>query len=193
MEADDAIAIASDKEYKTTVIISADKDLLQVPGWHASWPYYGETASKAFFVSEEESWKAFFKQLLIGDQSDNIPGLYRIGPSSQCVKDVLNLTHPADMFEVCQFEYEKRFGSYWKQFIEENGTLLWLLRHEEDSFKKRMQWFLEEGYRRQEQRRDAATFLMRLNGEALSTTPLESSSFTTQILTVISNEATASQ
>lgn len=85
-EADDLLAIYYNEfdhnlEGKA-IIVSQDKDLSQVPGWH--WHMgteehnkYGKKGEK-FFISEEEGLRNFYKQLLTGDATDTIPGLYQI-------------------------------------------------------------------------------------------------------------------
>lgn len=152
MEADDAIAIASDKTKDsweaTTIICSKDKDLRQVHGWHYDWPTNQSKQEEIFWVSEKGAWKSFFKQCLIGDPVDNILGLYGIGPKSSCVDQLNDVADEVEMFSIVKREYVRRFGAYWKLFLEETGTLLWLLRFEGDSFKDRLEWLLENEYQR---------------------------------------------
>lgn len=67
MEADDAVAI--EQKGDETCIVSIDKDLLQVPGWHYSW-------KKGYrYVTEFQGHQWFYQQLLEGDTADNIKGL----------------------------------------------------------------------------------------------------------------------
>lgn len=81
-EADDMCGIEQ-KEDGSTCIVAIDKDLLQVPGLHYSWPITrkGIIVRKAMFteISKEEGMKRFFTQALTGDTSDNIKGVYGIG------------------------------------------------------------------------------------------------------------------
>jgi 5'-3' exonuclease len=80
-EADDALGI---NQTDDTIICSLDKDLLQIPGKHYSWPIIRlgkEVRGKIFReVSEFEGFKTLYKQMLIGDTSDNIFGIDKIGP-----------------------------------------------------------------------------------------------------------------
>jgi len=167
MEADDAIAIESDPTYHsekaTTVACSKDKDLLQVPGWHYQWPSWKQEDQAPFWVSEKGGWKVFFKQCLIGDSADNILGLYGVGPKSSSVLSLNELDDHNDMYAVIRREYEKRFGNYWHQFLLENGTLLWLLRFEGDSWKDRL-WLLEKEYQERSQKIEDNSSPMKLNG-----------------------------
>lgn len=75
MEADDRLGIAQDKSGADTVICSIDKDLLQIPGQH-----YNFVKEEWDCVTEWEGLKWFYKQLLIGDVSDNVRGCTGIGP-----------------------------------------------------------------------------------------------------------------
>ena len=78
IEADDALGIHQDQigpyepphegEYKT-VICSIDKDLLQIPGLH--WNFVKKEWAD---ISSIQGLRNFYKQLLLGDRTDNIPG-----------------------------------------------------------------------------------------------------------------------
>ena len=126
MEADDAIGIAhSSAEPGTTCICSLDKDYLQIPGWNFNW----NTQAK-HLVTELEGWKNFFKQMLIGDSTDNILGLYGVGKDSAMVKRLGVMSTPEEMSDLVIGEYKKRFGSYWGLFFAEHYELLWILREE---------------------------------------------------------------
>ena len=70
-EADDLIGIeatASD-DMNTYIICSIDKDLKQIPGNH--WNF---VTKERVFVTPLDGLKSFYKQLILGDVSDNIPG-----------------------------------------------------------------------------------------------------------------------
>lgn len=75
MEADDALGIGQDEENPTTVICSIDKDLKQIPGLH-----YNFVKEEWDDVSREKAVKEFYKSIIVGDVSDNIPGAYGMGP-----------------------------------------------------------------------------------------------------------------
>ncbi len=79
-EADDALGM---EQTDSTVICSLDKDLKQIPGNHFNW-----VKNESSYVQEDEGIFFFFQQLLIGDSSDNIKGIDRIGPKkSQQILD----------------------------------------------------------------------------------------------------------
>lgn len=75
MEADDAMGIAQVEAKLGTVICSIDKDLLQIPGVH-----YNFVKKEWLSISPWEGTQWFYKQILIGDNSDNIKGCKGIGP-----------------------------------------------------------------------------------------------------------------
>ncbi len=74
-EADDLLGIQQDKVKFDTVVVSIDKDLFQIPGNH-----YNFVKKEKTFVTQEQGLYHFYAQLLIGDVSDNIFGVYGIGP-----------------------------------------------------------------------------------------------------------------
>ena len=148
MEADDAMAIeqyadilcsgsargGDDSEFYGTVICSRDKDLNMVPGWHYGW--------KAGLAKEVPLWcqdvyggrRCMYKQLLTGDSVDNILGLFNVGKKSALLKPLDDLSSETAMILHCYKHYADRFGSYAEQFMSENGKLLWMLKHEGDSW-----------------------------------------------------------
>lgn len=72
IEADDALAMLQTDD---TVIVSIDKDLLQVPGKHYNW-----VTETKLLVTPEVGLQKLYIQLLTGDATDNIPGIHGIGP-----------------------------------------------------------------------------------------------------------------
>jgi len=135
MEADDAIVIAHMRGDGDTIICSRDKDFRQVWGWHYTWPSWKQEEQRPFWLSVVNGTRFFYKQLLTGDTADNIPGLYGVGDRSAHLGHVDDLTTELSMFEYVKEQYEKRFGSYWSMFLEENGKLLWLKRNASDEWK----------------------------------------------------------
>lgn len=140
-EADDAVGIAQyavwdQDEYVAieddTVICSRDKDLHMIPGWHYTWPAGKQHEKELWYQDWTGAWRAFFSQLLTGDATDNIPGLFGVGPSSSLVKHVTQLTDPVEMCSYVKQEYVKRFGFYWDIFFFENADLLWIMRKEDE-------------------------------------------------------------
>ncbi len=71
LEADDALAMMQSED---TIIASIDKDLLQVPGLHYNW-----VKDEGCAVSPQVGRKKKYIQVLTGDTTDNIPGIFRLG------------------------------------------------------------------------------------------------------------------
>ena len=121
-EADDLLAVYYNEfdgnlEGKA-IIVSQDKDLSQVPGWHYNMgteehSKYGKKGEK-FFISEEEGLRNFYKQLLTGDATDTIPGLYQI-TGKQCKKKYLeyfdNVSYHLFMYEYVKTMYANGLGA----------------------------------------------------------------------------------
>ena len=120
-EADDFLAIHSSVE--DVLLVHQDKDIDTVAGKHYNY------RKKVFYeVSELEAKRNFYKQVLMGDTSDNVKGLKGIGP----VKADKLLTDCADeveMFEVCETLYKEHGRT---DDLIKNCRLLHLLRYEDE-------------------------------------------------------------
>ena len=79
-EADDAMGC---EQTKDTIVCSLDKDLRMIDGKHYSWQIVrkGKVVRPAgiIHVDYEDGIRTFYKQLLIGDVSDNLIGVAGIG------------------------------------------------------------------------------------------------------------------
>lgn len=84
IEADDALSITH--RYYTgnnaiqTIVCSRDKDLLQIPGLHYRIPTKSTLPYEIITVSEEDAFKNLMQQAIMGDATDDIPGIKGIGP-----------------------------------------------------------------------------------------------------------------
>ncbi len=130
-EVDDALGIHQDNE---SVIFSIDKDLLMIPGCH-----FNFVTRKYMEVSELDGLKTFYKQMLIGDVSDNIFGIDGIG-KVKAAKLIDNLETEEEMYKIVRelyypvptyklIEDEERF------YI--NADCLWIMQKEGETFSKR--------------------------------------------------------
>lgn len=117
-EADDLIGIEATKNLDDTIIVSVDKDMLQIPCGH-----YNPTKGKFTKVSEFEGLKFFYTQILTGDRADNIVGLYGVGPA-KAKKMLDDCDNEACLYEECL----RAYGGEEERVVE-NGVLLWLRRH----------------------------------------------------------------
>lgn len=89
IEADDALAM---RQTNDSVIVSIDKDLLQVAGKHYNW-----VKDERTLVLPEVGRRKFWAQVLTGDATDNIPGIYGVGPKTavRMINEVEIKEHPA--------------------------------------------------------------------------------------------------
>ena len=122
-EADDALGY---NQTKDSVICSIDKDLLMIPGHH-----YNFVKKEYHEVSELDGLKAFYRQMLIGDSSDNIFGVKGIG-KVKAAKLIDHLDNEKDMFGLV-------FGLYNDHNrFEVNSDCLWIMRKEGVRFSDRI-------------------------------------------------------
>lgn len=116
-EADDAIAIDATTLGDDCVIVSLDKDLDQVAGYH-----YNFVKDTAYYVTPEQGLLNFYCQILMGDAADNIMGVDGIGKvkSKQILIDAQD---EVEMYRRCVEAYD---GD--EDRVIENARLLWLRR-----------------------------------------------------------------
>jgi 5'-3' exonuclease len=114
-EADDAVAIEATKTGGW--IVSIDKDLDQVAGWH-----YNFVKHEEYYVTEEEGLRNLFTQVLTGDRIDNIIGLKDIGPK-RAEKLLKDCKTEREYYDACLKAYD---GNQLR--VDENLNLLWLRR-----------------------------------------------------------------
>ena len=117
-EADDAIGINRTK-YPKSIIASIDKDLKQIPG-----KYFDFVKLELSYIDEDEANFNFWAQMLTGDRSDNVEGIYGIGPVK--AKNILLDASPDERELLVKGIYndDERF--------ELNKKLFYILRDEEE-------------------------------------------------------------
>ena len=114
-EADDAVAIEATQTGGW--IVSIDKDLDQVAGWH-----YNFVKHEEYYVTEEQGLRNLFTQVLTGDRIDNIIGLKGIGPK-KAEKLLKDCKTEREYYDACLKAYD---GNQLR--VDENLNLLWLRR-----------------------------------------------------------------
>lgn len=139
MEADDAVSIIQYNSCNTqdspeTAILSRDKDLNMVPGYHYGWEAGRCKERPLWWQDEVGGLRCFYKQLLTGDSTDNILGLFGVGDKSTLLKKLDDMNEENDMLLHVLKHYKDRFGNYAYQFMVENARLLWMLRNEDDTW-----------------------------------------------------------
>lgn len=143
METDDACGIEQWKHKdRSTCIVSIDKDLKCIPGNH-----YNFVTGEMCYVTLAEANRNFWKQVLTGDDTDNIlgcgvkvEGRYKTGKKAGQLRIRREGVGPMEADSILQKtdgswlamanavarEYEKR-NMFWPVF-HENATLLWIQR-----------------------------------------------------------------
>lgn len=142
IEVDDRLGIQQTKYQLDSIICSLDKDLLQIPGRHYSWEIQGTSSignvwtrpAELKFVSPFDGIRTFYKQLILGDQSDNIPG-FDGTLRNKVPKFVEKLQEPINsMFDEGEmYEYVKSIFKI--EGIDTFAQLLWILKEEEGFWK----------------------------------------------------------
>ena len=125
-EADDLLGI--NQHNTDSVCISLDKDLLMITGWHFRW-----LDNEKLFVTPDQGLKAFYKQMLIGDKSDNIFGVRGIGPVKAAgIIDTLDTEE--EMINTVFKMYEEDVERFWM-----NAQCLWIMQKEKETWQDRVE------------------------------------------------------
>ena len=130
-----------------TCIVTVDKDLRQVNGWHYSpeghnFPSFGPrycTDENSFLKPKKEEqvskgcvgsgYKFFYYQMLVGDSVDNIPGLPKYGPAKSYPL-INSCTSERECFEVVKAEY-RDVCMMAHTYLKEQAYLLWMVREQD--------------------------------------------------------------
>lgn len=103
LEADDLVAVYSSED---TIICSPDKDVLyQVPGRH-----YNYRTAEFIFTTPADATLFLWKQMLMGDPTDGIPGIPKVGEKTAAawLSDVEFKEMPQFVLE----KYIEKFGNH---------------------------------------------------------------------------------
>lgn len=114
-EADDDIAIRATELGDEAIIVSLDKDFLQVPGWNYN---FGKREKK--YITAEEGMRFFYQQILTGDSADNVKGVHRVG-EIRAKKLLADAKTETELYRCCV----EALGA---ERVLENARLLWLRR-----------------------------------------------------------------
>lgn len=120
-ETDDDLGI---NQTNDTIICTIDKDLDQIPGKH-----YNFVKELIYDVTEEEAIKYFYKQVLMGDITENIKGIPKIGPV-KADKILENAVGEDQLFEATAKAYIKKFEEEGLKHLLINGICLKIRRNE---------------------------------------------------------------
>jgi 5'-3' exonuclease len=121
-EADDAIGIRAyslgENDY---IICSIDKDLDNLRGHH-----YNFVKNEHYYIAESQAIKNFYRQLLTGDRTDNIPGLAGIGPK-KAEKILQDCETEQELYKAVLEAYKGDID-----YLTEQGQLLWIRRKDNE-------------------------------------------------------------
>ena len=121
-EADDALGIEQysyQSKGKLSVIVTIDKDLDMITGWH-----YNPDKDKLYEINYLEGMRWFYKQCLMGDSVDNIPGIKGIG-KVKAGKLIDPLDDVVDMYRTVLDKYEDVYLCP-EDALQQVGQLLWM-------------------------------------------------------------------
>lgn len=137
-EADDLLGIAATRHGHG--IASIDKDLNCIAGWHYNW---GKNKGGVYMVSPESADTFFYKQMLTGDSTDNIAGLYKmvgVKATKKIMEPLDELETPEEMYAYvrqCYLEGYDKVGmcpddreSVVDNWLKHIGRCLWIRREE---------------------------------------------------------------
>jgi 5'-3' exonuclease len=137
IEADDMLGIRQCEIDNNSIIVHLDKDMDQIPGRHYSWELKRKGVvvreAKKYYVTEDEGNRFFFYQLLVGDSTDNIKGIPRIGKVKansilsgnsirewyEATRDAYGADEELDMNAQCVYIWRK-LGDNWKNLVNQN-------------------------------------------------------------------------
>lgn len=145
LEADDLLAIALTND-PNAICLTRDKDLLQVPGWHYQWetsssPSLGPLLVEGYGHLEWDvernkvfgyGDKFFFLQCLMGDSTDTIPGLPKIGVK-KALKMLVDTNTYEEGLEVVVGAYKASQGDSWEEYLYEQANLVRMVRELENN------------------------------------------------------------
>lgn len=126
-EADDAIGCAHwAAKDRDTVIVTIDKDLDMLPGYHYNWvknQFYNMPLRKANLF--------LFWQMMVGDTTDNIPGIRGIGPKGADRVILANNEELRRVQQAVRAMYNQQYGyELGPLAYNEVADLLWIQRIE---------------------------------------------------------------
>lgn len=138
MEADDMLAIRQTELGDKSVIVSRDKDLRMVKGWHYGYAMSNQPEKDLEYIDEigylikhkskliGGGLKWFYAQCIMGDKTDNILGIPKAGPIA-AFKALNELTTEEEMKDATLQLYKNYFGEQAEEAFIENARLVWMV------------------------------------------------------------------
>lgn len=125
-EADDQLGIEQWKtKDKSSCIVTIDKDLDCIPGWHYNW-----VRKEMYYQTLADANRTFWTQVLTGDSTDNIQGLPKVGPKKAEKLLASSDGTWADLYQRVRDAYESYYKEDADAILHEMATLTWIQREE---------------------------------------------------------------
>lgn len=143
LEADDLMGI--EKSSERMICVTIDKDLQQVPGfWWVPNLDEGEFPKDIQYTTKEQADFWFHRQWITGDSTDNIAGIWKLGPKK--AEKLLGSTDPVNHTALCLTLYENRPNKDGNKYTYDDavgmGTAVRILRDGESPMGWMPQWML---------------------------------------------------
>jgi len=132
MEADDYVGIYNyaNKDTQDVIMVHIDKDLNMLEGKH-----YNYKKELLYEVTAVEAWRQYHIQMLVGDATDNIKGLFKLRGRKAMPKvkaPILEMTNPKDMMAYVKSVYldelpEEEHEAMLNE-LRKTSSLLWIKR-----------------------------------------------------------------
>lgn len=146
LEADDVMGIiATDPDRDDErIIVSADKDMRTIPAkvYH---PQLQQTQGGGWRaeplildISKQDAWRFHYWQAIVGDQTDNYPGAFRIGAKSIYAEAVLEATDEEEAWEWVVAAHNKAGGD--EDDAVRQARLARILRHQDFDGRRPILW-----------------------------------------------------
>lgn len=132
-EADDRIGIRATTLGESSIIVSTDKDLDTIPGWHFNW-----VEKVMYYLTPEESMRKFYMQILTGDSTDNIRGISGCGRKT-AEKILHGITKPKGLWQAVLAAYVEAYpdgcdGLSAKDAALENARLVYIRQRDNEEW-----------------------------------------------------------
>lgn len=129
-EADDAMGINMGASEQGIICASIDKDLLQIPGTH-----YNFVNRQFTVVTRSDGMRTFFRQLLIGDPTDNIKGCSGIGPV-KADRIIGNYGSLEELYGAVAKTFDEVYLKDGFKQLDLNAQLIYIWRQENDNWQR---------------------------------------------------------
>ena len=124
------------------IVVSADKDLDMTVGPHLRFNTKNEIIQ--YDISQGQSDRNYYYQLLVGDMTDNIQHPNGVGPVK--ANKLLDEATPETWKDAVEAIYKEKCGDEWLHALYFTGSLIHIQRHKDDMFDwgERGSWYEQD-------------------------------------------------